>query len=39
MPGDSEIWVVSIYGMEILAKLNVGGTPTKIEAFGARPDR
>ena len=39
MPGDSEIWIVSIYGMEILAKLKVGGTPTKLEAFGARADR
>lgn len=35
MPGEGAIWIVSIYSMEVLAKLEVGGTPTKLEAFGA----
>jgi len=35
MPGSGSIWVVSIYGMEVLAKLPVSGSPSKIEAFGA----
>jgi hypothetical protein len=34
MPGDGSIWIISIYSMEVLAKLNVGGTPTKLESFG-----
>lgn len=38
MPGEGTIWIVSIYSMEILAKLEVGGTPTKLEAFGASAD-
>lgn len=35
MPGSGSIWVISIYGMEVLAKLPVSGSPSKIEAFGA----
>lgn len=38
MPGEGAIWIVSIYSMEVLAKLEVGGTPTKLEAFGASAD-
>jgi hypothetical protein len=38
MPGDGTLWIVSIYGMEVLAKLHVGGTPTKLETFGEAAD-
>lgn len=38
MPGEGAIWIVSIYSMEVLAKLDVGGNPTKLEAFGASAD-
>lgn len=38
MPGEGAIWIVSIYSMEVLAKLDVGATPTKLEAFGASAD-
>lgn len=34
MPGDGEIWLVSVYGLEVLAKFHVGGTPTRLVSFG-----
>ena len=34
MPGDGEIWLVSVYGLEVLAKFPVGGTPTRLVSFG-----
>lgn len=33
-PGDGTLWIVSIANLEILAKVTVGGSPTRIAAFG-----
>ena len=33
-PGDGSLWLVSLHGLEVLAKFEVGGAPTRIVAFG-----
>lgn len=33
-PGDGSLWLVSLHGLELLAKLDVGGVPTRVAAFG-----
>lgn len=33
-PGDGTVWIVSLANLEILAKLTVGGSPTRVVAFG-----
>ncbi len=33
-PGDGSIWVLSLYNLEILAKLQAGGTPSAITNIG-----
>lgn len=33
-PGDGSIWVVAVANLEVVAKLSVGGCPTRIVAFG-----
>lgn len=33
-PGDGSLWVVSIHSLEVLARLPVGGAPTRVTAFG-----
>lgn len=33
-PGDGSLWVMSIHSLEVLARLQVDGAPTRITAFG-----
>jgi hypothetical protein len=33
-PGDGTVWIVSLANLEVLAKLSVGGSPTRVVAFG-----
>jgi len=33
-PGDGSLWILSIHSLEVLAKLDVGGAPTRLLSFG-----
>jgi hypothetical protein len=33
-PGDATLWILSVHSLEVLAKLNVGGAPTRLLSFG-----
>lgn len=33
-PGDGSLWLISLNALEVIAKLDVGGAPTRLTAFG-----